>query len=76
MLLCQRSRSNLIELKLCFVTAAVTLLVSTFVVLAPSMYCRCTDGKAKVYKLKLHACIYKDIVQEGVVVLTFETVGD
>ena len=47
------------------------------------MYCRCTDGKTKCTNcvslqrgLKLHACIYNDIMQEGVVVLTFETVGN
>ena len=69
-LLCQRSRSNHIELKFCFVTEAVRLLVRTFVLLAPSMYCRCTEGKAKCTNcvslqrgLKLHACIYSDIMQ-------------
>ena len=69
-LLCQRSRSNHIELKLCFVTEAVTLLVRNFVLLPPSMYCRCTDDKAKCTNcvslqrsLKLRACIYNDIMQ-------------
>ena len=66
----QRSRSNHIELKL---YAAITLVVSTFVLLAPSMHWRCTEDKAKCTScVKLHVCIYKDIVQEGVVVLTFE----
>ena len=69
----QRSRSNHIELKL---YAAITLVVSTFVLLAPSMHWRCTEDKAKCTSVKLHAYIYKDIVQEGVVVLTFEIGGD
>ena len=71
--LCQHSRSNHIELKL---YAAITLVVSTFVLLAPSMHWRCTEDKAKCTSVKLHAYIYKDIVQEGVVVLTFEIGGD
>ena len=65
-----------VELKL---YAAITLLVSPFLLLAPSMHWRCTEGKVKctscVYTstdrlLKLHAC--NDIVQERVVVLTLK----
>ena len=75
----------ILELKLyvLYIIAAIMLLVSTFILLASSMHCRCTEGKTKCTScvllqrgLKLHACIYSDIVQEGVVELTFETVGD
>ena len=88
MLLCPCSISNHIELKLCFVTEAVRLLVRTFVLLASSMYCRSTEGKTKCTNcvslqrgLKLHACIYNDMqltsCNKGCyVVLTFETVGN
>ena len=55
---------------------AIKLVVSTFVLLAPSMHWRCTEDKAKYASVKLHGCIYKDIVEKGVVVLTFEIGGD
>ena len=73
-LLSQRSRSNHTYRTetLCFVIAVITLLGGIFILLAPSMYWRCTEEKVKCTSCvslqrgsKLHACIYKDIVQEG-----------
>ena len=44
---CAHSTSNFRTETLCFVIAAITLLVSTFILLAPSLHCRCTEGKTK-----------------------------
>ena len=58
----QRSRSNHIELKL---HAAIKLVVSTFVLRAPSMHWRCTEDKAKYASVKLHAYIYSKTSNNG-----------
>ena len=84
-LLCRRSRSNHTYRTetLCFVIAVITLLVSIFVLLAPSMHWRCTEEKANVQVV----CLYREaqnymhastrtLCKKGwCMALTFETIA-
>ena len=78
---CSRSIHTYRTKTLCFCNCSHHI-ASIFGLLAPSMHWRCTEERAKCTSCvslqrgsKLHACIYKDIVQEGVVALTFETIA-